>query len=283
MNITTYKSSDMRRALCLGGLLAILCVPLWADSDIANNVTTPSCDDSVLNTDTGPADIEINWAPNHITLNWYEDSSATTPMTVGTASQSCDYDGILNVPAAPAARTGYTFKGWRVRQAASCSLSGLDTSISTSWDATHTRWKSISSSGYTMANAFGTENSSDLNNGEWALTFSYGTVKGMAKCGAKSGDNNGFTWSNASSNWSATESDLTSASGEAQYCWCHATNYTPNGGNQCNVASPSWVFYGDYGSASGCALYCAFGCAYNCASYVVDIVGFRRAVFGVAQ
>ena len=279
MNITTYKSSDMRRALCLGGLLAILCVPLWADSDIANNVTTPSCDDSVLNTDTGPADIEINWAPNHITLNWYEDSSATTPMTVGTASQSCDYDGILNVPAAPAARTGYTFKGWRVRQAASCSLSGLDTSISTSWDATHTRWKSISSSGYTMANAFGTENSSDLNNGEWALTFSYGTVKGMAKCGAKSGDNNGFTWSNASSNWSATESDLTSASGEAQYCWCHATNYTPNGGNQCNVASPSWVFYGDYGSASGCALYCA----YNCASYVVDIVGFRRAVFGVAQ
>ena len=34
MNITTYKSSDMRRALCLGGLLAILCVPLWADSDV---------------------------------------------------------------------------------------------------------------------------------------------------------------------------------------------------------------------------------------------------------
>ncbi|MFQ6696057.1 MAG: hypothetical protein ACLRFF_03450 [Alphaproteobacteria bacterium] len=278
MNITTYKSSDMRRALCLGGLLSILCVPLWgADPDIANNVTTPSCDDSVLNTDTGPADIEINWAPNHITLNWYEDSSATTPMTVGTASQSCDYDGALTIPAPPAARTGYTFKGWRVKQ---CSLSGLDTSISTSWDATHTRWKPIDPTGtQTMALYFGTENNSDLNNGEWAVTFSYGTVKGMAKCSAKRGDHNTFTWSNASSNWSATESDLTSASGEAKYCWCHATNYTPNGGNRCNVASPSWVFYAPIQSASDCADECALACA----NLVMDNADFRRAVFGVSQ
>ena len=276
MNITTYKSSDMRRALCLGGLLAILCVPLWADPDIANNVTTPSCDDSVLNTDTGPADIEINWAPNHITLNWYEDSSATTPMNVGTASQSCDYDDTLTVPAAPAARTGYTFRGWRVRQ---CSLSGLNTTISARWDATHSRWKPINgSSGDTMEDEHGTENSSDLNNGEWAVTFSYGTVWGMAKCSSLSGNNNSYRWTNNSSNWSATESELTTA-GNGQYCWCGATGYTPDGGTQCNIATPSWVFIVDYGSESNCTSVCASGCA----DLVTHHADFRRALFGVSQ
>mgnify|MGYP003445382004 CR=1 FL=1 len=176
-------------------------------------------------------------------------------------------------------KTGYTFKGWRVKQ---CSLSGLDTSIDASYDATHVRWKPIDPTkiGYTMKKAFGTENSSDLNNGEWAVTFSYGTVKGMAKCSAKSGNNNGTTWSAPSSNWSATESELTSASGEASYCWCHATNYTPNGGNQCNVASPSWVFksnIGDYASL------CADNCAGDCAYLVTSEADFRRALFGVTQ
>jgi len=279
MNITTYKSSDMRRALCLGGLLAILCVPLWADPDIANNVTTPSCDDSVLNTDTGPANIEINWAPNHITLNWYEDSSATTPMTVGTASRSCDYDGTLTIPAAPAARTGYTFKGWRVRQAAACSLSSLDTSISGTWYA------SKGSTGYCYYYnddiADEVDDCSDshfagLNNSEWETNFSYGTVKGMAKCSGLSGGNNNRTWSDPSR---ATESELTSASGEKKYCWCAATSYTPDGGNQCNIASPSWVFYNGHGSASGCA----GNCASHCAGGVQSFADFRRAVFGVSQ
>ncbi|MFQ6727487.1 MAG: hypothetical protein ACLRFF_04010, partial [Alphaproteobacteria bacterium] len=208
---------------------------------------------------------------NTVELHWYDND---TELRVPTTSQSCEYGGTFDVPT-PTPREGYVFTGWRVK-IAQCSLSGLDTSIGTSWGAKHTRWKSISSSGTTMADEFGIENSSDLNNGEWEVTFSYGTVKGMAKCSAKSGNNNGTTWSAPSSNWSATESELTSASGEASYCWCHATNYTPNGDNQCNVASPSWVFDFDCGSASNCADICAYGCAVG----VVNLADFRRAVFG---
>ena len=127
-----------------------------------------------------------------------------------------------------------------------------------------------------MADEFRTENSSDLNNGEWAITFSYGTVKGMAKCSGLSGDNNNWTWSDPSR---ATESELTSASGEKKYCWCAATSYTPDGGNQCNVASPSWVFSHDDGAAS----WCAYDCVFSCAGGILEDAVFRRAVFGVSQ
>ncbi|MFQ6726746.1 MAG: hypothetical protein ACLRFF_00085 [Alphaproteobacteria bacterium] len=225
------------------------------------------CDNDVLSTYSGSANLTANWQGNNISVTWYNGDTEYD-------SNQCTYGGELDVPTAQT-KTGYTFKGWRAK----CSLSGLDTSIGSSWGATHVRWKPISSSGKTMADAFGTENSSDLNNGEWAVTFSYGTVKGMAKCSAKSGDNNKYTWSNASSNWSATESELTSASGEARYCWCHATNYTPNGGNQCNVASPSWVVENDRLSASTCANYCV----YNCVQFVVFYADCRRALFGVTQ
>ena len=257
MNITTYKSSDMRRALCLGGLLSMLCVmPLWADPDIANNVTTPSCDDSVLNTDTGPADIEINWAPNHITLNWYEDSSATTPMTVGTASRSCDYDGTLTIPAAPAARTGYTFKGWRVRQAAQCSFTSSEVS---SMSGVNFGYTSLDGSDGFKEAQYGLTTP-----GEWAIEFNTGIMKGMAKCSSTNGNR-------------ATPGTPSDTNG--QYCWCQATNYTPNGGNQCNVSSSSWGFSDDFGDAGNCAI----SCAGFCPSIVQDDGGFRRAVFGVSQ
>ncbi|MFQ6704475.1 MAG: hypothetical protein ACLRFP_05340, partial [Alphaproteobacteria bacterium] len=94
----------------------------------------------------------------------------------------------------------------------------------------------------------------------WAVTFSYGTVKGMAKC--------------SSTNGGSTPSDT-----NGQYCWCQATNYTPNEGNQCNVASPSWGPPNGFGSGSNCAN----SCAHSCAIYVVDYATFRRALFGVTQ
>ncbi len=190
-------------------------------------------------------------------------------------SQSCVYDDTLTPPSTIPTRTGYTFRGWRPRDL-TCGLSHVDTSIGADWDADYVAWQPINgSSGYTVAQAIdygdinpGTDHSSELSNGEWRIIFSYGTVKGMAKCSGLSGDNNNRV----------TESELTSASGEKKYCWCAATSYVPNGGNQCNVASPSWVFNADDGSASDCAL----DCAVNCAGYVGNDDGFRRAVFGVA-
>ncbi|MFQ6727488.1 MAG: hypothetical protein ACLRFF_04015 [Alphaproteobacteria bacterium] len=215
------------------------------------------CDNDVLSTYTGPANLTANWQGNNISVTWYNDDTQY-------ASNSCTYGGNLTMPSSIPTKTGYTFKGWRVKPA-QCSLSGLDPSIGTSWDATHARWKQIyPTDGYTMADAFGTENSSDLNNGEWAVTFSYGTVNGMAKCSN----------TNGSYATPGTPSDT-----DGKYCWCQATNYTPNEGNQCNVASPSWVFRSAYESASECA----FDCAGSCVYIVINYAFFRRAVFGVAQ
>lgn len=79
--------------------------------DISANTTTVSCADSALNTNTGPANIEINWEPNTINLHWYD---GNTELSVPTASQSCVYDGGLVLPSPPSLE-GYTFKGWRVK------------------------------------------------------------------------------------------------------------------------------------------------------------------------
>ncbi|MFQ6703517.1 MAG: hypothetical protein ACLRFP_00315, partial [Alphaproteobacteria bacterium] len=198
---------------------------------------------------------------NTVELHWYDND---TELRVPTTSQSCEYGGTFDVPT-PTPRKGYVFTGWRVKQ---CSLSGLDPSIDGTDDPTHYRWKPISSSGYTMADAFGTENSSDLNNGEWALTFSYGTVKGKAKCSNTKGD------------W-LTPGAPSDTSG--QYCWCQATNYTPDGGNQCNIASPFWVFFNNYGTCDGNWCDCPFWCAGECSYNLVTNADFRGALFGVSN
>ena len=223
-------------------------------------MTTPYCDDSVLESDTGPVNIEINWEPNEINLHWYD---GDTELNVASESQSCLYDAALTAPTIIPTKTGYTFRGWRVRCRLD-DLSGLDTTIRTTNDATHRRWKPISDTGYTMEDASVTENSSDLNNGEWAVTFSYGTVKGMAKC----------------SNTNGTYATVGSPSDtNGRYCWCGATGYTPDGGTQCSIASPSWVFLDD----SEFAWNCAYDCVVGCAIRVVEEAVFRRAVFGVSQ
>ena len=251
--------------------------------DQSLNGDCPKCKNSNLQTYSGTSNLQANWQANTIQLHWY--NGDTEIQNVASESQSCVYDGTLTPPATIPTKTGYTFKGWRVRQASGgqqaqqCGLSHVDTSIYADWDLDHIAWQS----GYTVAQAIddeeigpGTDHSSELSNGEWRIIFSYGTVKGMSKCSGLSGDNNNWTWSDPSR---ATISELTSA-GNGKYCWCAATSYTPDGGTQCNIASPSWVFgRGAYGSASECALYCAI----NCASIVDNYDDFRRALFGVSE
>ena len=97
--------------------LAIFAFPSFAtDPDISANTTTASCADSVLNTNDDPANIEVNWEPNTIDLHWYTDSNSTTEMAVDSASQNCTYDGTLTPPATIPTKTGYTFKGWKVKE-----------------------------------------------------------------------------------------------------------------------------------------------------------------------
>ncbi|MFQ6727574.1 MAG: InlB B-repeat-containing protein [Alphaproteobacteria bacterium] len=241
--------------------MSIILISAPAFSYVTNS---SQCDNDVLSTYSGSANLTANWTGNTINVTWYNDDTQY-------ANNSCTYGGNLTMPSSIPTKTGYTFKGWRVKPA-QCSLSGLDPSIDTSWDATHARWKRIHPNGISMLAEFGTENSSDLNDGEWAVTFSYGTVKGMAKCS----DTKGIKVT------PGTPSDTS-----GKYCWCQATNYTPNGGNQCNVASPSWVFLAGNVSGGACVNYCASNCAGtvvgNCADGNLNCANLRRALFGVAQ
>ena len=260
--------------ICFAIFSFVFSAPTFA-TDIPSSASTADCKNNPLQTYSGTSNLQADWQANTIQLHWYNGNDEI--QNVPSVSQSCVYDGTLTPPATIPTKTGYTFRGWRVRQ---CSLSGLDTTINSFWNATYTRWKSIvPADGFTMQDSIGAENSSDLNNGEWAVTFSYGTVKGMAKCSGLSGDNNNYTWSNDSSNWTATESALTSASGRAQYCWCAATGYTPSGGNQCSIVAPSWVFKINSGNQSMCNK----DCARECASGLEGSADFRRALFGVSQ
>ena len=74
------------------------------------NVSSAPCDNDTLNKYTGTANVEINWEPNTINLNWY---NGDEKLTVANNSQSCVYDGTLTVPTQPT-KPGYTFNGWKV-------------------------------------------------------------------------------------------------------------------------------------------------------------------------
>ena len=256
--------------ICFAIFSFVFSAPTFAGAvqcDSSLNGDCPKCKNSNLQTYSGTSNLQANWSANTIQLHWY--NGDTEIQNVPVASQSCTYDDSLTPPSTIPTRTGYTFRGWRVKQFPQCNLSGLDASIGADMDADHIAWQPINgSSGYTVAQVIadgylsGTDHSSELSNGEWRIIFSYGTVKGRAKCSNTNGDY-------------ATVGTPSNTNGE--YCWCVATSYVPNGGTQCNIAPPSWVFYDYYVSASNCANYCASNCAYN----VNDSDGFRRAVFGV--
>ncbi len=258
--------------ICFAIFSILISAPLFA-TGISSGASSAGCDNSTLSTYSGTSNLQAGWQANTIALHWY---NGDTEITSGVQT-SCVYDGALTPPTTIPTKTGYTFKGWRVKQASSggqqveqCVLSHVDTSIYADWDADYVAWQPTSgSSGYTVAQAIdggdidpGTDHSSELSNGEWRIIFSYGTVKGMAKCSNTNGDY-------------ATVGNPSNTNG--QYCWCAATSYAPDGGNQCNIASPSWVFCLD----GGFAYFCADRCAYWCASYVDYNEDFLRVVFGV--
>ena len=264
----------MKNIFLTSAIIAVMSYPAIALD--ANNHIEPGsandCVESTLGTATGPANLEADWTANTINLEWYNED---TKLTVPTTSNTCRYDGQITLPSTNPTKTGYTFRGWQVR-VAQCLPS----------DFNYNNITESSPYGYTRLNGEYGDKETDygltVGSGEWAVDYGdAGVIKGMAKCSAKSGNHNGGTWNNnASSEWSASESELTSASGETKYCWCQITGYDADKDkNYCPVASPSWVFNGGRGSASGCAA----SCASFCAGYVRDRSGFRAALFGQVQ
>jgi len=252
------------------------------------------CDNSVLSTYTGPANLTANWQGNNIEVTWYNGDTEYD-------SNQCTYGGNLTMPSSIPQKTGYTFRGWRVRQAASCSfanqvcsLTGSAVNALTYADNDSTVYGYYSHDGQKIGN----ESTYGLTAGGWAVKdTSGGIIKGIASCNSTkptifetimTAMGNGTMTEQQAYNamWGTCNndtfkpSDTFSSSSTGQYCWCKMTSYTPSaGGSACNVASPSWVFNVDVGSASLCAGFCANFCA----NRVMSSADFRRAVFGVAQ
>ena len=220
------------------------------DPDISSSTTTASCADAVLNTNGGNVNIEINWEPNVIPLRWYNGNTMVE-------SNTCTYGGGLNIPTPPE-RTGYTFRGWRVRpqmdfstvipaNAKEISRSSIGETTSHKDTCYYVGVKSDCND----------EVFKDLKTQEWKIKFKNGTFYGMSKCSAKNGSDGVAT------NWTNTELD--SEPGEKVYCWCRITGYKPN--NTDTIYAPafllSWV---KYAYTETCLKSCANNCSASCSN-----------------
>ncbi len=221
------------------------------------------------------------------------------------ASQSCTYDGTLTPPATIPQKTGYTFKGWRVRSCFNNFSCGLDRNFANTTPVSEDygfisndgTYRGITDDGHytTVSNPYGL-----TENGTWVVRFNSGTVKGESMCnnvrsntwedtiaGAMNGTISITTeeeliqlvYGSCSSDAIKPNDAFTNAS-SGQYCWCKMTSWTPTGGDTCSVSSGAWVVVymeGGYDNAADCRGHCAADCA--------DIVDegqglFRIAVFG---
>ena len=180
-----------------------------------------------------------------------------------------------------------------------CGLSSLDTSIGISTqDANNTRWKSINSSNaYTMQEKYGTENSADLNNGEWEATFSYGTVKGVATCNStkpigfynlrvaleagRMTESQAYDALWGTNGYAIYPSSSFNTSSSGSNCWCRVTSYTPNGGSACSTTNSAWVYVSE--SNKDCEQRCAFQCSLFAGSSEGVVTFLRSALYSTAQ
>ena len=221
-----------------------------------------TCTSSTMNAASGNISLEAVEVPNVINIQW-ENADGTTYTT-----STCTYDTQLQIPNAPATRTGFTFRGWRLDV---CSLAGLDTSISGKGKS-YIACLDLNGNGDCSRGEYnwaGNATTYGLDTaGQWAVPFEYGVVYGEAICSQTSG-----------TSLATVGTPDTSGTGVTQYCWCRATGYKETGGEKCDLSSSSWVFIDGHGSAADCA----YPCANNCANSVNANSYFREAVYGVVD
>ena len=265
-------NSKYLKPVCFVAVLSIFAVPSYSTTppDLPSGAL---CNEDNLNTDTGPVDIEVTWEPNTINTTWYSEGTQVS------GPASCTYNAAMTLPSTRPTREGYTFAGWRLNQCMNhyaCGMTVNLVDIAPTNDATHIRWKPLNgSSGYTMTDVYGTENSDDLNNGEISVSFSHGTIKGIVTCNTSTPTNGwdtiqqGFvagTMTNEqaidilSSCYSgAIQPGNTFTSGATgQNCWFKMTSYTPLNESQCLIPSAPWMFVtGLLDGTEDCASNCA--------------------------
>ena len=240
--------------ICFAIFSFVFSAPTFA-ADIPSSASTADCKNNPLQTYSGTSNLQADWQANTIQLHWY---NGDDELTVASASQSCIYDGTLTPPATIPTKTGYTFKGWRVRPPQTCGIESLETGtpgISSGYKNDSAGPRGAMSNNVSL---FGL-----TSDNTWAARYSYGVVYGMARCSSTSGNKNNGEYGEPSTNWLKTTSeDL------GQYCWCKVTGFTPTAdsytsGPTCNVSGEKWVFFIKHASTDDCRYNCALYCAYN--------------------
>jgi len=249
------------------------------------------CVYDVLDTYTGPANLQAQWNANKINLRWFNENTQIIPAT---ESKTCEYDLGLTIPATAPSRTGYTFAGWHVRPVTTFSNSALSMTSTglERWGKGHvvnttTPYCYHAAPGESSASAVDCNSDphfTEMNIDEWQMRYDDNgkTLYGEAHCSAKAGNNSSYTWpqtdATAIAAWQTpTKAALDAVSGEKKYCWCKATGYKANSTaiKQGADTPLAWVFTFDRGSASSCAR----DCAYYCASFARSYSAFRAALF----
>ena len=70
------------------------------------NITTQNAANSCAT--NFPHKLVAKFSPKTVTVNWSDGNGGTPTQT------TCTYDGLVNLPANPAPRAGYTFSGWKL-------------------------------------------------------------------------------------------------------------------------------------------------------------------------
>ena len=143
---------------------------------------------------------------------------------------------------------------------------------------------SISAIGYSRLNNYVGSNEQKYGltrgSGEWAIEFTNGAIKGMARCSTLS--------AGAEYNYSAAIGQIGDPANElnqenAKYCWCQITGYAPYTDNNYSeyapVMSNAWVFSNDNDTPSNCATHCPNACAYRIQTSTL----VRSHVFDIAE
>nr|MBQ0091232.1 InlB B-repeat-containing protein [Candidatus Enterousia merdequi] len=264
----------MKKIFLTSALAISMIVPAMAETtapNIAAGAESATCDSGTLNTTDGTSTLSAQWTANTINLKWYNGETEF-------ATNTCTYDGGITLPASEPTKTGYNFAGWQVKQAL-FDLRTLADKIDINGESRYAR-VTYENADHCFAYGNGTvggkgpdvctEEStalSDISMHQWKTKFSYGTVKGIARCSTT-----------PETDWG--EIGNPADSGGGGYCWCQASGYDAgNSGSYANVSSPSWVFSFNNGDAG----LCAYGCANSCASRVQEYSRFRSAVFGVSN
>ena len=168
----------MKKLLSISVIAIFAIAPTFADNEPTVIPTPANCNEAVLNTTEGSADLEAIYTANTINTTWY--SGYGNNASVANATQ-CSYDGTINLPQTNPSRPGYAFNGWKLK---TCNIPSQYVST----DGTHSYghgWENNADYCYidgVSGSAANCSSMTDLALNEWKVEFSYGTVRGIASC-----------------------------------------------------------------------------------------------------